>query len=374
MSITSMLCHLVTLLSIVLGASVIGPATASAEAKDTKGDPLDGLSFSGQWFLGYDVDTDDSSSFNEFLLKRGYVTVKKDFDSHLSARVTQDIAVDREGDGEGDIELRLKYMYLRYTADDIWVFTKPFAEFGLVHRPWLDFEQKVNPYRVQGTMFLERYKVLRSADYGVTVGTLLGGEMDEQYQREVSKSYPGRYGSIVTGVYNGGGYEAIEENKNKLVETRATVRPLPDLFPGVQISWVGGFGKGNTPSSPELTYNGVFLSLEHRHYTFTYLYYQGVGDIHGRDVDSAGTANDQDGYSVFGEIQHSPTGLALFGRYDRFDHEQTADDWFKQRYIVGLAYYFHGRSKLLIDYDHLDVNNGAISSEARFEIAIEINY
>jgi hypothetical protein len=146
------------------------------------------------------------------------------------------------------------------------------------------------------------------------------------------------------------------------------------LFPGAQISWVGGFGKGNTPSSPELTYNGLFLSLEHRLYTFTYLYYKGVGDINGRDVDSAGTANEQDGYSVFGELEHPSTGLALFGRYDRFDHEQTADDWFKQRYIVGLAYYFHGRSKLLIDYDHLDVNNGAISSEARFEIAIEIKY
>ena len=148
------------------------------------------MSFSGQWFLAFTVDEDDDVATNEFRLKRGYVTVKKKFNSRLSARVTQDIAVDQEGDGEGDIEIRLKYLYLRYTSDDWWIFSKPFAEFGLVHRPWLDFEQKTNPYRVQGTMYLERYKILRSADYGVTIGALLGDRIDEGYQNTVNDAYP----------------------------------------------------------------------------------------------------------------------------------------------------------------------------------------
>ena len=31
-----------------------------------------------------------------------------------------------------------------------------YAEFGLVHRPWLDFEQKVDQYRAQGKMYIEK--------------------------------------------------------------------------------------------------------------------------------------------------------------------------------------------------------------------------
>jgi len=151
---------------------------------------LEGLSFSGQWFLAYTMEEENKKSFNEFKLRRGYVTVKKKFNKYFSARITQDIAVDHEGDGEGDVEIRLKYGYLRYGLDKLFFLSKPFMEFGIVHRPWLDFEQKINIYRVQGTMFLERYTILRSADYGVTINGFFYGEMNEDYKKKVNKNYP----------------------------------------------------------------------------------------------------------------------------------------------------------------------------------------
>ena len=349
-------------------ADPAGSSDVSAE------DILKGMSFSGQWFLSFTVDEDDEAATNEFTLKRGYVTVKKKFNSRLSSRVTQDIAVDQEGDGEGDIEIRLKYLYLRCTASDWWIFSKPFAEFGLVHRPWLDFEQQINPYRVQGTMYLERYKILRSADYGVTLAALLGGQMDEEYQRRVNDAYPGRYGSISLGVYNGGGYEAIERNNNKLIEARATFRPLPDVIPGTQISWVGGFGKGNTAESPELTYNAIFLSMEHRLYLFTGTLYRGVGDINGGFVDSTARAHDQDGFSVFGELRYPRPRLSVFGRYDEFNADVFSRGWYQHRYVIGAAYHFLKHSKLLFDYDHLEQNDAPHHTESIFEVAIEIGY
>jgi hypothetical protein len=342
-----------------------GPATESL---------TDDISFSGQWFIAYDIDENDEGTTNAFTLKRGYATVKKTFTDELSARITQDIAVDREGDGEGDIELRLKYLYLKYRLNDMAFFTDPSFEFGLVHRPWLDFEQKINLYRVQGTMFLERYKILRSADYGITFSSLFGGTMDEVYRSEVNKSYPGRYGSLSIGVYNGGGYEALENNDNKLIESRLSIRPLPELLPGTQLSWLFGIGKGNTVESPKLHYNAGFLSIEHRLYVLTLTYYAGTGDVNGTLVDEAGNALSLNGYSAFGEFKFIVPRLSAILRYDKFECDHAVAGWTKERFIAGLSYRFHGKSRVLIDYDYLKHTSDRQETSAMFEIAIEINY
>lgn len=165
----------------------------SQENNDVKNSLLEFFStmkFSGQWFLGYQNGTSKNKNYNLFELKRGYITFEKTFNKNLSARFTQDVTVDKDGDGAGDVELRLKYIYLKYKFDDFGFFTKPYIQVGLVQRPWLEFEQKVNLYRVQGNMYLERYDVLSSADYGVAFFTYFGGEMDEDYKEEVNSSSP----------------------------------------------------------------------------------------------------------------------------------------------------------------------------------------
>ncbi len=334
----------------------------------------DGMSFSGQWFLAYDMEDSDDESSNEFRLKRGYVTIKKKFNQSLSTRVTQDIAVDQEGDGEGDIEIRLKYLYIKYAFGAFSIFHDMYFEFGLVHRPWLDFEQKINPYRVQGTMFIERYGIVKSADYGITFGTLLGGKIDKEYQNKVNNSYPGRYGSLVFGVYNGGGYEAVEKNENKLLEGRLSLRPFPDVIPGIQLSVVGGYGKSNTEAAPDYSFLAGFATLETERLIVTSMYYNGVGDLDGDMVDENGNSVDQDGYSVFFELKYPFEDFALFARYDRFNSDYVETDWYKQRFIVGISCYFYKNSKVLLDYDHLEVNDGSVVKEHFIELAVEIRY
>ena len=61
-----------------------------------------------------------------------------------------------EGDDAGNIEMRLKYMYLKMKMDQFDFLPSSYFEFGMVHRPWLDFEESINGFRMQGTMFLER--------------------------------------------------------------------------------------------------------------------------------------------------------------------------------------------------------------------------
>ncbi len=335
---------------------------------------MGGLSLEGQWFLAYDVERENNKTFNEFQLKRGYVTLKKELDKTLTARVTQDISVDHEGDGEGDIEIRLKYGYLRYTFQLLSFFTKPFVEFGLVHRPWLDFEQKINRYRVQGKMFLERNGILRSADYGVTVSSLLGGEMSAKYQKRINDDYPGRYGSMTFGIYNGGGYDAIERNENKLLEGRLTIRPLPDHIPGLQASWIGAIGKGNSTASPDFSFNAGFLSWENQQLILTGMVYQGIGNLDGTAVDESGAAIDQNGYSFFGELKLFDTSWHIFGRLDSFDNELNRDNWLHREYIAGISYYILERSKIVIDYDYSERNNPESDPVSIFEIALEFLY
>jgi hypothetical protein len=286
-------------------------------------------------------------------------------------RVTQDIAVDQEGDGEGDIEIRLKYGYLQYTLDRLGFISQPFVELGVVHRPWIAFEESVNRYRLQGTMFLERVDIVRSADYGVTLGGLFGGKMDEEYMTQVNGAYPGRYGSFLVGMYNGGGYEAMEKNRSKLIEGRLTLRPIPAIIPGLQLSGIGGYGRGNTAEAPELRFAAGCLSMQHQAGVFTAQIYKGTGDVTGSAVDTSGNALRQDGFSLFLEIRSPWDGLNAFGRYDGFDRAMGTTTYAEQRSIAGLSYFFFGRSMVALVYEHVILKGTPTPPVSSIEVDLE---
>lgn len=86
----------------------------------------------------------------------------------ISVRYTQDITNDSDGGDIGNVEMRLKYLYLMLKLKKIEALQNTYFEFGMVHRPWLDFEQELNAYRVQGKMFVDRYDITSSAGFGIT--------------------------------------------------------------------------------------------------------------------------------------------------------------------------------------------------------------
>ncbi len=312
---------------------------------------IQSVSIGGQWFLSYLDGTLDGEPVNLFTVTRGYINIKTVLNESFSGRITPDVSIDQEGDGAGDLELRLKYAYLKWHLPNLFSFTKSYFELGLVHRPWLNFEENVNGYRVQGTMFLARNGVVNSADFGVTFVTLLGGKMSEEYQKSVSKKYPGRYGSIAIGVYNGGGYHAFERNTNKPIEGRITLRPFPDIIPGLQVSYTGAYGKGNTVEAPDWILNMGYISWENQRFTLTGSYYKGVGDFRGAAVDSLGNSLDQDGYSFFGEVKFPKLNLGIIARFDFIQRHEYSDALESRRYIAGVAYRFYKNSKFMIAYD-----------------------
>ena len=345
-----------------------------AQSQGTPDRTLQDLKFSGQWFLAFQAGENGNSTFNDFNLKRGYITVQKQLNDRISGRITQDISVDREGDGEGDIELRLKYCYLKYKFSSAGILTHSYLEFGLVHRPWLDFEEHINHYRVQGTMFLERNAVFNSADYGLTLVSLLGGEMDASYQKNISKSYPGRFGSLAVGIYNGGGYHAIEKNKNKSIEGRLTIRPLTGRLPGLQLSYQGAYGKGNTALEPDWHFQSAFLSYECRRLVLTGMYYNGKGNFKGNALISENESAGNSGYSIFADVKIANSLFYLFGRYDYFSQETAADEWQNTGAIFGLAYHLAPGCTILLDRDQSTSKNIETTENAMIEVAVEIHY
>jgi hypothetical protein len=333
---------------------------------DNKNSFFDNTSISGQWFLNNSYD--DQKKIDKFSLKRGYFTIKSKLSDMFSVRYTQDITIDTEGEDAGNVEMRLKYLYLKMKLKDIKLLEDTYFEIGLVHRPWLDYEEHINRYRVQGTMFVERNHLFNSADFGITYVGLLGGELDEEYLKNISSSYPGRYGSFALGVYNGAGYHAIEFNNNKTIEGRLSLRPIPDWHPGLQLSYSFITGMANTPDNKtDFNSNLFMLSSESRHLVATAQYYFGSGDYHGKYSDDNGKALQNTGYSLFSEFKIPSTPLALFGRYDDFESKDT-HIFDQNTALAGIAYRFL-KSKVIFDFNYFEENDKIVRT---YEIAVEV--
>ncbi len=332
---------------------------------------LKGFKIGYLWYISYQNGENGKGlgeDYNRFTIKRGYINIKKEFTPWFSARITPDVnQMTDDGNFDGSYTVRLKYLYGQFNIPDFAFFTKPYIEFGIVHMPWLDFEEHVNFYRCQDTMFLERNSTFNSADVGVMFVSQLGGLMDEDYQHKVNHYYPGRYGSMSLAVMNGGGYHASEKNENKVVEGRLTIRPLPDIIPGLQFSYLGVTGKGNTDEEPNWTVNLPFVSYEHEYVTLTGQYYWGTGNQKGEDE------NDKDGYSFFAEIKANKK-FSLIGRYDYFDPNSDAKNDENERYIAGIVYHFYKQHKnmIVLDYDHVKYKDSTKEDDTRIQLTLQV--
>jgi hypothetical protein len=357
------------LLRVFLPVLCLFPASLTAQSL------IQDLGFSGQFFFSYErtFDNDDTNVDNEFLLKRGYITFRNNISDRVSIRFTQDVSLDQEGDGIGNIELRLKYALVNVKMNDTGFFKKQNVEFGVVNRPWIDFEQDINDYRSQSAMFLDNNNYLSSADYGITYSARLGEELPEESQTGLG-SAPGRYGSLSFGVYNGGGYSSLEYNKNKLLEGRLSLRWFPDRVPGFQTTFFGALGKGNLPESPDFRMAGSALSYESPYWIGVVQGFTGVGDGSGRKVTASLEGLPTHGWSVFQELKPFIVPLSLTLRFDELINRDTSS-WFFREAIGGVAYRFPNRSKIILNVDRRWFQEGNDSDHfTTVEIITEVRF
>jgi hypothetical protein len=371
------------IIAFLLFSTLIAADTQSAGTELPKG--LQGISIGGTYYLSYQAgqEANGARNYNRFSVNRGYLTVKKTINPLISARITLDTYQDNNsGNSKGSFVVRLKYLYAQFNLPSGAFFTEPIVEIGMAHTPWLDFEEKLNPYRMQGTMFVERAGVFGSADLGFTFVTLLGGKISDDYQKRVSNGFPGRYGSFAWGLYNGGGYNAFENNQSKVAQARLTIRPLPDVIPGLQASYFGTFGRSNQSSQEDVSNDTtgesdiskwntsiLMLSYEMPILTLTGQIVTGKGNQKG---DWAEEVNYQ-GYSFFANLKLVKHWKGMV-RYDVFDPNTDNDDDAYNRMIIGGGYDFGGGNILLVDYDIKNYQDTSKDPDPRFSINMQINY
>jgi len=171
----------------------------------------------------------------------------------------------------------------------------------------------------------------------------------------------------------------VEKNKNKALEGRLTLRPAPDDLPGLQVSYFGIYGDGNTFSTEEMSppdwrFNLGQVSYEHQYVTLTGTLASGTGNQTGSFVDQNGEAVDHGGYSVFGEFKIPEKKSSIIARWDHYDPDKDLENNENDRLIVGYAYHLPKHSMVLLDVEHLNFADDSRDADWRVQTTVQIHY
>lgn len=165
---------------------------------------------------------------NNFEVARAYVNVLGKFAQGISTRVTTD--VDGRAAAAGQLTIRLKYAFVAWQPGAAGPLT---YKIGMIPTPWIDFEETVWDYRMQGPVAADRLGKLTSSDIGAGID---GMWHYDQISAQV-------------GVYNGEGYSGAPGDQGKDLEARVSFRlaksDMPGKAGGLRLSGYAGLGTLN---------------------------------------------------------------------------------------------------------------------------------
>jgi len=249
---------------------------------------------------------------------------------------------------------RVKYAFLE--LDDV-TSARSWVRFGAHQTPWLDFEESINRYRVQGTMFSEREGLIPgSSDFGVGYFTPVG-----------------KYVDLQTGVYNGEGYAQTDVNKYKSVQARLTLRPFAGrgIANGLRLSgfYNAGWYAANRPRNLAI----VMGSFEHTNLVATLQYLKAT-----ENPNALAPADvDRNGSSGFVEIRQGLQGWAALARVDHLDPDESLGNNSQRRVIAGGAYWFvwpRSRVGLVVTNEQVHYDIAARPQENRLLVQTHVEF
>lgn len=270
---------------------------------------------------------------NNFDVSRAYVNVQTK-SANLATRITTD--VDGRAAAAGQLSIRLKYAFVAWTPDSSHLTYK----LGLIHTPWVDWEENLWDYRMQGTTAADRNKVIGSSDFGAGIdGSWHFDDVNAQ-----------------VGYYNGEGYNAAPGDPGKDIEARVSVRlaksDLGTKSSGLRLSGYAQFGKLNGGGDRQrfiamLSYKTKAITL-------------GAQIEMGQDsINSVLTKAKSQIISVYGVYNFPNSKASLIARLDTYDPNTdststaiNATGFNKQtRIIAGVAYNVAPNFRILADVD-----------------------
>jgi hypothetical protein len=285
---------------------------------------------------------------NAFNVARAYINVTGNISHWVSFRITPDVVrvgsvAGTDGNGSvpgltGTLTYRLKYAYGQINFDDF-APKGSWLRLGMQQTPIVDYLETVYRYRFQGTVFPDREGFLSSSDLGATVHFV----------------FPGNFGDIHVGGYNGETYTAPEANDQKAIQGRLTIRPLPrvPILRGLRLT--GFFDHDHYVRDARRDRGMIDLSFENPCLNFGAMY------LKAKDQNASASKPEviAEGYSVWA-TPRTPFGIEALLRYDYLKPVGgTAQR--KDRFIGGLAYWFPVKGNvaaaLLADYEQVRYRN-----------------
>jgi hypothetical protein len=345
-----------------LMAAIITAATAGAVAQVTPAegytppDDTPSIKVGSTIYADYTKGDRINDAFN---VTRAYLNLTGNLNHYISFRVTPDVTRE-SGSGStlnGSMTFRLKYAFGSFNLDD-WTTKGSWVRFGIQHTPYLDYTESIYRYRWQGTLFPEREGYLASSDAGLT------GRWN----------FPGGYGEVHGGFYNGEGYNRAEANDEKGFQIRGTLRPFPlgGVWKGLKVT---GFAVEDSVQENAKRQRLIGqVTFEHPRGN------AGVELLSTKDqaTPTAVTAEGS-GFAVWAAPKLFKPGWELLLRHDETKPLKGTDQK-RKRDIVGIAYWIQNLQKVtaavMLDYDSLRQNGytPARPRDTRYGLKMFINF
>ena len=298
--------------------------TAQTQASQAPQVSVGGIVF-GQ-FLYQLKDSLGAGHQNQFSIQRAYINVVGRFGGGIQTRLTTDIAPT----GVGNQPVRLKYAFLAWTPTNSSLTYK----FGMMQLPYVDWEETLWDYRMQGAVAVDRNGYISSADVGVGVD---GRWNNEQVNAQLA-------------IFNGEGYSGGTGDNRKDAGVRVSVRLSEtndaSRVGGLRLTGYAGIGKA-TGGADRNRFLGI-VSYKTQQVTL-------AGEfVSTKDIGVTGRI-----LSAFGVYRFAGGKTAAIGRVDVVDPDIDSAVNKLTRVIAGLSYQVQSNFRVLADVDLLSFEGGA---------------
>jgi len=311
-----------------LAAVALSALTASAVQAQASAQQAPQVSVTGVIYTQYQYSDAPIAAKSTFDMTRAYVNVLGRFSNGINTRLTTDILPNGVG---GNYVIRLKFAYAAWTPTGSSLTYK----LGMINTPWVDFEETLWDYRMQGTIAVDRNGYMTAADAGFGVdGKWNNDQVNAQFV-----------------IVNGEGYAGGAGDFRKDVEARVSYRIQPtndnSRVGGLRVSGYLGIGKVTGTGADRNRYLGM-LSYRTTQYT-----------VAGEYVSVKNAAVTGSIISAFGTYRLAPPSkIALIGRVDIVDPDNNTANDGNTRIIAGASYQLSPNVRMLADLDRVKPQGG----------------
>ena len=315
------------LLAVLSALSIVAlPAAAQAPAAQAPQVTVGGVVYTQYQY------TDAAVHTNTFDVTRAYVNVLGRFSGGITTRVTADIIPS----GVTNQVVRLKYAFAAWTPSGSSLTYK----LGMMQTPFVDFEETLWDYRMQGTIAVDRNGALTSSDIGFGVD---GKWNNDQVNGQVA-------------VVNGEGYSGGTGDFHKDLEARVSVRVMTtndaSRVGGLRLAGYAGVGK----------YGPAFAGNDRNRFLGQVSYRSQLLTLAGEYVSRKDSTQTGSIISAFGVYHLTNSKIAVIGRVDIVDPNTSVANNKNTRIIGGVSYQLSPNVRLLADLDRQSFESGATAT------------